>query len=186
MLLVEGIRPILPLIRNTPYGKRIQSKLQREQMESHHQQYGGGHGFNQSHAALVNLAAMNGNGMGMGSRHVSQPSVHHSPLADAYNRPNLYNIPPQMHPGMQQQHTDQLGTPHMMPANLHRSPMTAAAAFPNVSAYSSPMPNNYGALGISVGMSDPYQRANFPYSIPVGLYFMVLQLVSPRSPVLDC
>jgi hypothetical protein len=30
-LLVEGIRPILPLIRNTPYGKRIQSKLQREQ-----------------------------------------------------------------------------------------------------------------------------------------------------------
>lgn len=30
MLLVEAIRPILPSIRNTPYGKRIQSKLQRE------------------------------------------------------------------------------------------------------------------------------------------------------------
>ncbi|KZV95605.1 ARM repeat-containing protein, partial [Exidia glandulosa HHB12029] len=28
--LVDGIRPILPMIRNTPYGKRIQSKLQRE------------------------------------------------------------------------------------------------------------------------------------------------------------
>ncbi|KAL4264420.1 PUM-HD domain-containing protein [Pleurotus pulmonarius] len=28
-LLVEGIRPVLPLIRNTPYGKRIQNKLQR-------------------------------------------------------------------------------------------------------------------------------------------------------------
>lgn len=28
--LVECIRPILPMIRNTPYGKRIQSKLQRE------------------------------------------------------------------------------------------------------------------------------------------------------------
>lgn len=32
--MVEGIRPILPLIRNTPYGKRIQSKLQREQLDA--------------------------------------------------------------------------------------------------------------------------------------------------------
>ncbi|TIA96481.1 hypothetical protein E3P96_03598 [Wallemia ichthyophaga] len=30
--LVEAIRPILPMIRNTPYGKRIQSKLQRASM----------------------------------------------------------------------------------------------------------------------------------------------------------
>lgn len=163
MLLVEGIRPILPLIRNTPYGKRIQSKLQREQMESHHQQYGG-HSFNQSHATLVNMAAMNGNGMGMGNRHVSQPSVHHSPLADAYNRPTLYNMPQQMHPGLQQS-MDHYGTPHMMSSNLHHSPMTATSVFPNVSAFSSTMPNNYGALGISAGMSDPYQRANFPYGM---------------------
>ena len=164
MLLVEGIRPILPLIRNTPYGKRIQSKLQREQMENHHQ-YGGGHGYNQSHAALVNMAAMNGNGIGMGGRHVSQPSVHHSPLADAYNRPNLYNMPQQLHHGIQQQPMDHYGTPHMMPSNLHHSPMNSAGSFPNVSAFSSPMPNNYGALGISAGMSDPYQRANFPYGM---------------------
>ncbi|CAE7179481.1 unnamed protein product [Rhizoctonia solani] len=165
MLLVEGIRPILPLIRNTPYGKRIQSKLQREQMENH-QQYGGGHGggYNPTHAALVNLA-MNGNGMGMGGRHVSQPSIHHSPLGDAYNRPNLYNIPQQMHHGIQQQPMDHYGTPHMMASNLHHSPMTTTAAFPNVSGFSNPMPNNYGALGISAGMSDPYQRANFPYGM---------------------
>ncbi|KAB5594289.1 hypothetical protein CTheo_2219 [Ceratobasidium theobromae] len=163
MLLVEGIRPILPLIRNTPYGKRIQSKLQREQMENHHQ-YGGGHGYSQGHAALVNLA-MNGNGIGMGGRHVSQPSIHHSPLADAYSRPNLYNIPQQLHHGLQQQPMDHYGTPHMMPSNLHHSPMTSTAAFPNVSGFSSPMPNNYGALGISAGMSDPYQRANFPYGM---------------------
>ncbi|KAG8717108.1 hypothetical protein FRC08_008186 [Ceratobasidium sp. 394] len=163
MLLVEGIRPILPLIRNTPYGKRIQSKLQREQMESHHQQYGG-HNFNQTHAALVNLA-MNGNGMGMGNRHVSQPSTHHSPLADAYNRPTLYNMPQQMHPGLQQQSMDHYATPHMMPSNLHHSPMTATSVFPNAPGFSSPMPNNYGALGISAGMSDPYQRANFPYGM---------------------
>ncbi|KAG8729630.1 hypothetical protein FRC10_003556, partial [Ceratobasidium sp. 414] len=96
MLLVEGIQPIHLLIRDTPYGKRIQSKLQREQMESHHQQYGG-HNFNQTHAALVNLA-MNGNGMGMGGRHASQPPVHHSPLADAYNHPTPYNVPQQITP----------------------------------------------------------------------------------------
>ncbi|CCO26760.1 Pumilio domain-containing protein C6G9,14 [Rhizoctonia solani AG-1 IB] len=164
MLLVEGIRPILPLIRNTPYGKRIQSKLQREQMENH-QQYGGGHnGYNPSHASLVNLA-MNGNNIGMSGRHVSQPSIHHSPLADAYNRPNLYNIPQQMHHGIQQQPIDHYGTPHMMASNLHHSPMTTTAAFPNVSGFSNPMQNNYGALGISAGMSDPYQRANFPYGM---------------------
>ncbi|QRV90356.1 Pumilio-family RNA binding repeat [Ceratobasidium sp. AG-Ba] len=110
MLLVKGIRPILPLIRNTPYGKRIQSKLQREQIENHHQQYGG-HNFNQSHNALVGLAAMNGNGMNMGNRHVSQPSIHHSPLGDAYNRPNMYNMPPQrMYPGLQRQSMDHYGT----------------------------------------------------------------------------
>lgn len=33
--LVDCIRPILPMIRNTPYGKRIQSKLQRETFDSH-------------------------------------------------------------------------------------------------------------------------------------------------------
>ncbi|KAG9084047.1 hypothetical protein FRC07_013727 [Ceratobasidium sp. 392] len=163
MLLVEGVRPILPLIRNTPYSKRIQSKLQREQMETHHQQYGG-RNFNQGHAALVNIA-MNGNGMGMGNRHVSQPSVHHSPLADAYNRPTLYNMPQQMHLDLQQQLMDHYGTPHMMPSNLHHSPMTATSVFPNVSNFLSPMPNNYGPLGISAGMIDPYQLTNFPYGM---------------------
>jgi len=39
-LLVDGIRPFLPLIRNTPYGKRIQNKLQREQQHLDH--FGGG------------------------------------------------------------------------------------------------------------------------------------------------
>ncbi|CED84004.1 arm repeat-containing protein [Phaffia rhodozyma] len=91
MLLVECIRPILPMIRNTPYGKRIQSKLQREHMEHHHNYSGSGGaggglggstgigggsggggggsggGYNQQ-AALLNLA-LGGGGtgpMGMG------------------------------------------------------------------------------------------------------------------------
>ena len=50
-LLVEGIRPVLPLIRNTPYGKRIQNKLQREQMDP----FGG---FS-SQQTLVNIALSN-------------------------------------------------------------------------------------------------------------------------------
>ncbi|QRV83753.1 Pumilio-family RNA binding repeat [Ceratobasidium sp. AG-Ba] len=137
MLLVEGIRPILPLIQNTPYGKSIQSRLQHEQM--------------------------NGNSMGMGNCHVPQPSIHHSLLADAHNRPNLYNMPQQMHPDLQQQLMEYYSTPQIIHSNLHHSPMTATSVFPNVSSFSSPMPNNYGALSISAGTSDPYQRANFPY-----------------------
>lgn len=39
--LVAIIRPVLPMIRNTPYGKRIQSKIQREGV---HDGYGGGRG----------------------------------------------------------------------------------------------------------------------------------------------
>ena len=60
-LLVEGIRPVLPLIRNTPYGKRIQNKLQRE----HNDAYGGGGGYHHNQQALVNMALGN-QGMGMG------------------------------------------------------------------------------------------------------------------------
>lgn len=44
MVLVEAIRPILPSIRNTPYGKRIQSKLQREDASFNYGGSGGGGG----------------------------------------------------------------------------------------------------------------------------------------------
>src|SRR5690554_5937493 len=57
--LVECIRPLLPAIRNTPYGKRIQSKLHRDQLSSTNQL---------GHLNLNAMGAMNGmNGMsGMG------------------------------------------------------------------------------------------------------------------------
>jgi hypothetical protein len=48
---VDGIRPVLPLIRNTPYGKRIQNKLQREQQHLDH--FGG---FHSQQALAVNIA----------------------------------------------------------------------------------------------------------------------------------
>ncbi|WWD18014.1 hypothetical protein CI109_102461 [Kwoniella shandongensis] len=44
MVLVECIRPILPSIRNTPYGKRIQSKLARE--DASFNPYNNGYGGN--------------------------------------------------------------------------------------------------------------------------------------------
>ena len=51
-LLVDGIRPVLPLIRNTPYGKRIQNKLQREQQNLDH--FDGFHGQQTLAADVVN------------------------------------------------------------------------------------------------------------------------------------
>src|SRR5690349_13481352 len=66
--LVECIRPLLPAIRNTPYGKRIQSKLHRDQMSSvgqlNHMNMNGMGGM----SAMVGMNGMNGmagmNGMG--------------------------------------------------------------------------------------------------------------------------
>lgn len=75
---MEGIRPILPLIRNTPYGKRIQSKLQREQLDvpnSSHFAYPNqqanlsptGHGLNQNVHGVTGFG--HGQGQGQGHSH---------------------------------------------------------------------------------------------------------------------
>jgi hypothetical protein len=50
--LVDGIRPVLPLIRNTPYGKRIQNKLQREHLDQFGSTGGGGGGGYAGHAGM--------------------------------------------------------------------------------------------------------------------------------------
>lgn len=57
--LVECIRPLLPAIRNTPYGKRIQGKLDRDQMS----------GVNNSTAHL-------GMGYGLERRHGQHEQQH--------------------------------------------------------------------------------------------------------------
>ncbi|GAA5820250.1 hypothetical protein JCM11491_000151 [Sporobolomyces phaffii] len=75
--LIETIRPILPMIRNTPYGKRIQSKIQRE---THDGMRHGGGGYHGGHYGMP----AGGHYYGMG------PPMHHAP-------------PPQFmspHPGM--------------------------------------------------------------------------------------
>ena len=46
---MECIRPLLPAIRNTPYGKRIQGKINREQQRNQQQQQTHQHYHNQHH-----------------------------------------------------------------------------------------------------------------------------------------
>ncbi|KAF9579317.1 hypothetical protein BGW38_004475 [Lunasporangiospora selenospora] len=62
--LVECIRPLLPAIRNTPYGKRIQSKLHRDQLSGVSQQLGhmGMNGINgiNSMASMNNMNSLGG------------------------------------------------------------------------------------------------------------------------------
>ncbi|KAL8278430.1 hypothetical protein RQP46_009120 [Phenoliferia psychrophenolica] len=78
--LIETIRPILPMIRNTPYGKRIQSKIQRE--TSDHMRGNGGY-----HPQLVPA----GHFYGMGSIHppphqfLQQHPGHHMNQMGDYN-----------------------------------------------------------------------------------------------------
>ena len=108
--LVECIRPILPMIRNTPYGKRIQSKLQREQMGGgHHDPYAGGNssgggGNNYGHqGGMMSLGGnMHGNGyLGGGGgrggyhshshpRHLGHHSMHHpNALTEVYGQQGM-------------------------------------------------------------------------------------------------
>ncbi|KAF9535778.1 armadillo-type protein [Crepidotus variabilis] len=139
-LLVEGIRPVLPLIRNTPYGKRIQNKLQREQMDHFN-------GFNNQQA------------LGLGG----------NPLPDVYATSNgLYSMPGQaafgqshlasgMH-ALQPQSIDgyvlQGNSSHN--AGLQQAPSFPAGAFNGLPAFG-------GGLGGSI--VDPYQRSAFGYSM---------------------
>ncbi|KAH9947956.1 ARM repeat-containing protein [Amylocystis lapponica] len=172
-LLVEGIRPVLPLIRNTPYGKRIQNKLQREHLDG----YGGG-GYHQSQQ-LVNMLGNQGMGMApshTNGRHMSHQLHQAAALADAYSAPNgVYSL--QGGPGLQQAslsqsiHGPPLGMqPHsidgyVMQGSSNHSPgltpppHTHAGSFSGgVSAYAGI--NSFPAIGVT----DPYQRS-FAYGM---------------------
>lgn len=159
---MEGIRPVLPLIRNTPYGKRIQNKLQREQMDP----FGG---FS-SQQTLVNMTLSNqGMGAAPGNRHMPQIS----PLADVYGSTNgLYSIPGQgnfgqthlnapMH-SLQPQSIDgyvlQGNSSHNQGLSQQHS---HAGTFPTPSFAN--LPGFGGAL--SGSLNDPYQRSAFGYGM---------------------
>lgn len=158
-LLVEGIRPVLPLIRNTPYGKRIQNKLQREPQGD---PFGGYH----NQQGLVGMG-LGGQSMGMsphaGGRHMS-PALHQSHVNDIYGGQNgMY--------GLQQQGGNMYTQAHLTPALQHQSIDSYVlqsnsnhtqphGAFGN--AFSGAFTNN-AALGAS--MPDPYQRTSFGYGM---------------------
>lgn len=158
-LLVEGIRPVLPLIRNTPYGKRIQNKLQREQMDP----FGG---F-PNQQALVNMALSN---QGMNAAPTNRHMPQMSPLTDVYGAANgLYPLPgqgsfgqahlnAQMH-SLQPQSIDgyvlQGNSSHNQLSQQH------AGSFQTPSFTSLP---GFGG-GLSGSLNDPYQRSAFGYGM---------------------
>ncbi|KII86320.1 hypothetical protein PLICRDRAFT_164809 [Plicaturopsis crispa FD-325 SS-3] len=175
-LLVEGIRPVLPLIRNTPYGKRIQNKLQREQMDH----FGNGGGGYQNQQALVNMA-IGGQALGLGhasaARHLPQAGLHSSnPLADVYGAQNgLYALPSVqqafgqahlgggMH-GMQPQSIDgyvlQGNSSHnqgISPSHSHAPGGGFSNGIGGGFANVGPFANGLAASSIN----DPYQRSSF-------------------------
>ncbi|KAF9456801.1 armadillo-type protein [Collybia nuda] len=162
-LLVEGIRPVLPLIRNTPYGKRIQNKLQREQMDH----FGGPGGYHNP-PALVNVA-LGSQGMNThvsGGRHVPQHQHHSNPLAEVYSGQNgLYpqasynqvHLASQLHtlPQSIDGYVLQGNSSHnqgISPSHSHGGGFSGAS-FANVSPF--------GGAGLPGSHGDPYQRSTF-------------------------
>ncbi|THH20986.1 hypothetical protein EW146_g472 [Bondarzewia mesenterica] len=164
-LLVEGIRPVLPLIRNTPYGKRIQNKLQREQMDH----YGGYH----NQQVLVNMTLGN-QGMGL-APHSAGRHIQANPLADVYNNPNgLYPMPGGQSQGALGQsglHAPLHGLqPHSIDGYVlqgnsshNQSLPSHSGGFSNVSAFGGV--NSYPGVGVAGGLNDPYQRTSFGYGM---------------------
>lgn len=160
-LLVEGIRPVLPLIRNTPYGKRIQNKLQREQMDH----FGGAAGYHNP-PPMVNLA-LGSQGMGTphmgGGRHMPQHQHQANHLADVYGGQNgmypqaSYNqvhLASQLHalPQSIDGYILQGNSGHnqgISPSHSHGGGFNGAS-FANVSSF--------GGAGLP---GDPYQRSTF-------------------------
>ena len=151
-LLVEGIRPVLPLIRNTPYGKRIQNKLQREQVDS----YGGGY-----HGAM--------RAQGLNPQLAHQSALHHTPHLEHYGSQNgLYA---QNGAGLHAQGLHSLQghsidsyvlqghhSPGLTPPHSHSAGFTGASTFANHSAF--PL------TGVNGGLNDHYsQPAAFGYSM---------------------
>lgn len=153
-MLVEGIRPVLPLIRNTPYGKRIQNKLQREQLDNF--------GSNSSHynhqAALLNI--------GLGAQGISLPGralpQSHS-LTDVYNsQGGIYPLP-----GAQSLHSQSL---HNLPSSIdgyvlqnnsshnHSLGHNSSGGFSNGGFNSA---NSFPNIGLASTLSDSYPRSGF-------------------------
>jgi hypothetical protein len=136
---------VLPLIRNTPYGKRIQNKLQREQMDH----FGGYH----SQQAIVNMTLSN-HGMG----------VARNPLADVYAAGGYSAAP--LHAAPLMQHVPHAIDGYVLQGHSSHNAHPGAApgqpggynAFAGAAAYPT--------VGLAGGLGDHYQRsASFGYGM---------------------
>lgn len=169
MQLVECIRPILPVIRNTPYGKRIQSKLQRDNLDlgpppnmnmsysllqaAHHQQL----------QAMAAMAARGGGpgdfggGMGMGGMglnpYTSGPGagMMGGPQQGGYLSPQ----PPsqRINPNQQMYNTAQALIHQQQPQQFGGGPPRGGPAHRS-GAYNG-QGQGYGVNGFSSGMPSP-------------------------------
>lgn len=171
---MEGIRPILPLIRNTPYGRRIQNKLQRDHLEPSF----GGYYSEQGNMPLNNQGMGSGHGHHAPGRNVSH-NMHHGGLpSDMYGTPNpMYSLQgpalqsqgsfnqghlnPPLH-GLQPHSMDgylmQSGSSHgqsLQPASMGHGP-----GFPGVSMFA-----NVNPFGSSGSLNDSYQSSTFGYGM---------------------
>ena len=94
LVLIEAIRPILPSIRNTPYGKRIQSKLAREDSSFAVGGFGGGGGGGGRGGYR---GGPGGGGPGGYQRHLGRPQLQHiNALTEVYGSQGPY-MPPGNH-----------------------------------------------------------------------------------------
>ncbi|KAL4246787.1 PUM-HD domain-containing protein [Abortiporus biennis] len=152
-LLVEGIRPVLPLIRNTPYGKRIQNKLQREQVDS----YGGG-GFH-NHQALSNMALRN-QALGMGGS--PHQGLQHASHLEPYG--SSAGVFAHQNGSIGGQHSPLHGLPahsidsYVLQNHSHSPGMTPPHTHSGFSTFGNSFP-----VSVNGSLSDPYQQSAFGY-----------------------
>lgn len=125
MILIECIRPILPSIRNTPYGKRIQSKLAREDSSFGYGGGGGGEhrgGYHGEHRGGRGGYREGRGGGGGYHRHLGRPQLQHvNALTEVYgSQGGPYMGPPQY--GMPPHHHHHAPHPHHPGAGGHMAP----------------------------------------------------------------
>ncbi|CAH7668266.1 armadillo-type protein, partial [Phakopsora pachyrhizi] len=135
--LVDNIKPILPMIRNTPYGKRIQSKIQREGMDSLRS---GGTGF---HPTLVS------GGYFLTPSHISAPTPPHhiQPIIDSRSSflgNNPGNPAPSARSVTSKFPVHQLTSPTTLQPNGFSTPWST-------STLTSLVPHAYASIGMGLG-----------------------------------
>lgn len=162
--LVEGIRPVLPLIRNTPYGKRIQNKLQREHLDN----FGGAF---QGPQAVMNMG-INNQAISLGPGHLNPAARMHSNnhMADMYaSQPGLYGMQGQgsYGPGhVAQMHslsTRSIDEYVLQSHSAHNTRLTPphshAGGYSGVSGYANM--SQFGNGGLAGSLNDPYQNYGY-------------------------